>query len=316
MKRILSATFLALLALLTSNASALAETRPIEVVATFSVLGDMVRQVGGNLVHVTTLVGADSDAHTYKPTPRDSRTLASAELIVKNGLGMEGWIARLVSASGFKGKIAVASEGVVPLEMADGGEDAGHLHSHHEKDRAGHIADPHAWQNVANARIYAENIAKALSDMRPGEKQAIAARAKAYDAELEALDAWIISELGDIPPRQRKIITSHDVFGYFGAAYGVVFLAPQGISTEIEPTATEVAKLIGQMKSEKVRRVFFEAMASPRLIKQLAKDSGASVGRPIYSDALSKMDGPASTYVAMIRHNVSLFKEAMALNGK
>lgn len=311
MKRLPAVIFSTLLAFLSSTANA--EPRPVEVVATFSILGDFVRQVGGSLAHVTTLVGPDGDAHTYNPSPRDSRSLAEADLVIENGLGMEGWVDRLVSASGFKGAVVIASEGIKPRQMdaeEEGGADG------HERSHGGKMTDPHAWQDISNARIYVRNIATTLAKARPSEAPAIMQRAKTYDAKLEKLDAWVKSEISAIPPAQRKIITSHDAFGYFGAAYGVTFLAPQGLSTEIEPTATEVAKLIEQMKAEKVTRVFFEAMASPKLVRQLAKDAGASVGNPVYSDALSKSDGPAPTYAEMFRYNVTQFKEAMAMNGR
>lgn len=291
-------------------AQVFAESKPVEVVATFSILGDLAKQVGGDLVRVTTLVGPDEDAHAYTPTPRDSKALAEAELVVENGLGMEGWVNRLVSGSGFKGHFVVASEGVTPRQMdAEEEEDHGHAAS-------GNVTDPHAWQDIANVRIYVKNIAAGLAKARPEEASAFRAKAADYDAKLVELDAWVRAELGSIPAGQRKVITSHDAFGYFSAAYGVTFLAPQGVSTEVTPTATQVAKLVEQMKTEKVRRVFFENMASPKLVKQLAKDGGADVGKPVYSDALSKASGPAATYAAMFRHNVAQFKEAMALNGK
>jgi len=278
-----------------------AGSAPLQVVATFSVLGDLAKQVGGDLVDVKTLVGPDSDAHIYKPTPHDSKALAQAGLVIKNGLGMEGWVDRLVTASGYKGRVVVASEGVSPRQMQEEG---------------GMAVDPHAWQDVANTRLYVKNIARALGAALPDKAEAVRARAEAYDDALAKLDIWVKAEMGSVPAAQRKIITSHDAFGYFGAAYGVTFVAPQGVSTEIEPTATQVAKLIDQMKAEKVKRVFFESMASQKLVKQLAQDAGASVGKPVYSDALSKAGGPAATYVAMIRHNVEQFKEAMLIHGK
>lgn len=295
-------TFVALfLALSLAPLPALGAEKPISVVATFSILGDLTKQVGGDFVEVKTLVGPDGDAHTYNPTPKDSKALAKADLVIENGLHMEGWLQRLVSASGFKGTEVIASEGIVPRQMEEEGS---------------RVTDPHAWQNVANARIYAQNIAKALEKALPKEAPEIQKRAKAYDEELATLDTWVKSELSAYPETQRKIITSHDAFGYFGAAYHVTFLAPAGLSTEVEPTAAQVAKLIGQMKAEKVSYVFFENMTSPKLVQQLAKDAHATVGSPIYSDALSKEGGPAPTYTSMIRYNMSQFKMAMAQNGK
>jgi zinc/manganese transport system substrate-binding protein len=289
---------------------AFAESAPLKVVATFSILGDLTKQIGGDLVEVKTLVGPDGDAHTYKPTPNDSKALAQAGLVIENGFGVEGWVDRLVAASGYNGRIVIASEGVAPRQM-DAEEEEASAHA-----EGGEITDPHAWQNVSNTRIYAKNIAKALGAAMPEKAEVIKARAEAYDADLQKLDAWVKTQLESIPSSQRKIITGHDALGYFGAAYGVTFLSPQGISTEVEPTATQIAKLIDQMKTEKVRRVFFENLANPKLATQLAKEAGASVGKPIYSDALSAVKGPAATYTDMIRYNVEQFKEAMLLNGK
>jgi zinc/manganese transport system substrate-binding protein len=309
MKKILAALLLSL-ALALVPLPAFAESAPLKVVATFSILGDLTKQVGGDLVEVKTLVSPDGDAHTYKPTPNDSKSLAQAGLVIENGLGLEGWVDRLISASGYKGKVVIASEGVTPRQMDAEEEDASAPAS------GGKVTDPHAWQNVSNTRIYIKNIAEALSAALPEKAETLKARAKAYDADLEKMDAWVKAQLESVPQSQRKIITSHDAFGYFGAAYGVTFMAPQGISTEVEPTATQVAKLVDQMKAEKVRRVFFETMASPKLVTQLAKDAGASVGKPVYSDALSHVHGPAATYTNMIHYNVEQFKEAMLLNGK
>lgn len=303
-------TFLSAAPLLAS-----AQDRPVEVVATFSILGDLAKQVGGDRVSVRTLVGPEEDAHVYKPTPDDSVALSKADLVIENGLGFEGWLQRLLGASGFKGRRVVASQGIASRasdeEMEAHDADHGHGHAHEQAAR-----DPHAWQDVAVTRIYVRNIADALAEIRPDSAAFFRARAKAYDAELEKLDAWVKKEIGTIIAAQRKIITSHDAFGYFGAAYGVTFLAPQGISTEVTPAATQVARLLEQMKAEKIKTVFFENRASPKLVRQLAKDGGAALGAPVYADALSKTDGPAASYIAMIRHNVGVFKDAMNQNGK
>jgi len=291
--------------------------KPIEVVATFSILGDLVRQVGGGDVRVTTLVGPDADAHVYKTKPADVRALTGASLFVINGLNMEGWALRLVDAAAFKGVIVVASDGL-RYRQTEKDSATGHQHADHggdERQENGNNIDPHAWQSVDHVRVYVRNIAQALIKAAPARADALRARAKAYDEELVKLDAWIKAEMDLIPLSRRKIVTSHDAFGYFGDAYGVSFISPQGISTEIEPTAMQAAALIKQMRDEKVRHVFFENMNSPKLIRQLAQDVGARVGRPVYSDALSDKQGPAATYIAMMRHNVSLFKEAMMANG-
>jgi len=313
MKKIIA---IGLFALSLFSSSAFAETKPLKVVATFSILGDLTKQVGGDLVDVRTLVGPDGDAHTYSPTPNDSVDLAQAGLVIENGLGIEGWFDRLVAASGYKGQVVVASRGVSLRPMDEENEeyeehDEGY-HHHHDHE----AGDPHAWQDVSNVRIYVKNITEALVAAMPDKAATLKERAKAYDAKLEKLDKWVRSEMAAIPSEQRKIITSHDAFGYFGKAYSVTFLSPQGISTEAEPSAMQFAKLVKQIRSEKVRRVFFENLASPKIATQLASDAGASVGKPVYSDSLSKAKGPASTYIDMMRYNVEQFKEAMLLNGK
>ncbi len=295
MKKLIAFCSFALLALAPLNA----EAKPLSVVATFSILGDFVKQVGGDDIDLKVLVGPDGDAHAYTPTPDDSKALAHADLFIQNGLGFEGWVSRLAYASGYKGPVITVGDSLAsPAKSEDKITD-----------------DPHAWQNVSNARLYVKYIATALGKAMPEKEEAFNARAAAYDAELEKLDAWVKSEIGWVSAPKRKIITSHDAFGYFGAAYGVTFISPQGVSTEIEPTAWRVGKLVEQIKAEKIKRVFIENMANPKLITQLAKDAGASLGKPLYSDALSRDDGPATTYILMIRHNVEQFTQAMTLNG-
>jgi zinc/manganese transport system substrate-binding protein len=276
---------------------------PLKVVATFSVIGDLVTQVGGDAVSVTTLVGPGGDAHVYQPTPTDARAVATAKLVVVNGLQMEGWLDRLIKASGTKAPVAVASAGVKTQTM--------------EEDEGGKsktATDPHAWQNLANGAIYAHNIAVALGKADPANAALYQQRADAYAAEIRQLDAWVRDQIGQVPAAKRKIITSHDAFGYFGKAYGVTFLAPQGISTESEPTAAGLAKLSKQIRTEKIRAVFIENMTDPRVVETLAKESGAVVGGTVYSDSLSEAGGPADTYVKMFRHNVPAFVSAMQQN--
>ncbi|CAO3456204.1 metal ABC transporter substrate-binding protein [Azospirillum brasilense] len=294
------ATALALFAL-----PALAE--PVKVVATFTILGDMVRQIGGDEVAVTTLVGPDGDAHVYEPTPADARALGSANLVVANGLGMEGWIDRLVKASGYKGPVTVTSTGVKPIA----GEEEEHDHDHgHGHDHGAH--DPHAWQSVANAKIYADNILKGLVAAAPDKAAALRANHAAYKAKLDAVDAEIKTALKPIPRKDRKIVTSHDAFGYYAKAYGVTFLAPVGVSTEAEASAGDIAKLIRQIKKEKIKAVFVESIADPRLLEQITRETGARIGGRVYSDALSAADGPAATYIDMMRYNLGQFTKALA----
>ncbi|NYZ15114.1 zinc ABC transporter solute-binding protein [Azospirillum sp. RWY-5-1] len=295
MRRTLVAA-LAAVAVALAALPALAE--PLKVVTSFSILGDMVRQIGGDAVAVTTLVGADGDAHVYEPTPADARAVAAADVVVVNGLGFEGWMGRLVKAAGYKGPVVFATRGIKPIK---GDHDHGHDHGE----------DPHAWQSVGNARIYADNIVAGLVDAAPAMADGLRAGHAAYTSELNALDRDIKAALAPVPKVDRRIVTSHDAFGYYARAYGVTFLAPVGISTEAEPSAGDVARLIRQMKKEKARAVFVESIADPRLLEQIARETGARIGGRVYSDALSGPEGPAPSYVAMMRHNTRLFVEAL-----
>ena len=287
----------------------------LKVVATFTVLGDMVKNVGGEHVTLTTLVGPDGDAHVYEPTPADARALAEADLVLVNGLGFEGWIDRLVKASGYKGPVVVASEGIALLRVE---EDHGHGHGdahgsaeksgkhedHHDHHHEGEF-DPHAWQDLANGRVYVANIARALAAADAAHADDYRGRAEAYDRELMMLDRDIRSRLDGVPAEQRKVITSHDAFQYFGRAYGIAFHAPVGLSTEDEPSAGEVAALIRQMRDEGIRTLFVDNITDARLVQQLAREAEAVVGGTLYSDSLSGAAGPAATYLGMFRHNAS-----------
>ncbi|MBK1839193.1 metal ABC transporter substrate-binding protein [Azospirillum sp. YIM B02556] len=300
MKRLFAVSVTAALALFALPALA----EPVKVVATFTILGDMVRQIGGDEVAVTTLVGPDGDAHVYEPTPADARALGAANLVVVNGLGMEGWIDRLVKASGYKGPVTVTSSGVKPIAGTEEHEEHGH---------DGHGAfDPHAWQSVANAKIYADNILKGLVAAAPDKAATLRANHAAYEAKLDAVEAEIKAALKPIPRKDRKIVTSHDAFGYYGKTYGVTFLAPVGMSTEAEAAAGDIARMIRQIKKEKIKAVFVETIADPRLLEQISRETGARIGGRVYSDALSAADGPAATYIDMMRHNLQQFTRALA----
>lgn len=265
----------------------------LNVVTTFTILGDMVRNVGREDIVLTTLVGPDADAHVYEPTPADARALSRADLVVVNGLGFEGWIDRLVKASGYKGPVAVASEGVAALTVE------------------GNQPDPHAWQDVANGRLEVSNIARALAATDPAHADDYQRRARAYDRELAALDRDIRVRLDAFPADRRKVITSHDAFQYFGRAYGIDFRSPVGLSTASAPSAGELAALIRQMQDDGIHALFVENITDPRLVEQLAREAGAVIGGRLYSDSLSGPDGPASTYVDMFRHNVGEIAKAV-----
>lgn len=271
----------------------------LSVVASFSILGDFLREIGGERVAVSTLVGPDGDAHVYSPTPADAKTVAGAKLVVVNGLKFEGWLTRLIKSSGTKATVATATTGITPLKMAG---DHGHDHGGE---------DPHAWQSVANAKLYAGNVRDALIAADPAGKATYEANATAYLAKLDALEAEIKATVARIPADRRKAITSHDAFGYFVKAYGIEFIAPQGVSTEAEASAKDVARIIRQIKAQKVPAVFLENITNPRLAEQIARESGAKIGGRLYSDALSAENGPAGTYIAMMKHNISQIEKAL-----
>jgi zinc/manganese transport system substrate-binding protein len=283
------------LALLTGPALA----APVPVVASFSILGDMVQQVGGDRVSVTTIVGPNADTHVYEPRPQDAAVLGQAQAFFVNGLGFEGWLDRLVEATSFKGAVVTVSDGVKTQTMEEDGEAA---------------TDPHAWQSLGNGLIYVANIAKGLCTVDAEGCATYTANAEAYSAEVKALDAEVKTSIAAVPEAERKVITTHDAFGYFAAAYGVTFLAPEGISTESEASATDVARLIDQVRHEGVKALFIENMSDPRLVQQIAAETGAKLGGALYADALSEPGEGAGTYLDMFRHNVALL--VAALEGK
>ena len=275
-----------------------AENR-LRAVATFSILGDLLKNACGDRADVTTLVGRDGDVHVYAPTPADAKTLALANLVVVNGLGLEGWLDRLIAVSGSKASVVVASRGIHPRQTTDA---AG-------SNRL--VSDPHAWQSVADAETYVANIRDGLIAADPAGKEFYEASAAAYLAKLAALDSEIRAAMASIPADRRKIITTHSAFGYFGDAYGLQFIAPQGLSTQAEPSARDVAGIIAQIRAQKIPAVFLENVTDPRLLQQIAAETGAKIGGTIYSDSLSPPSGPAATYVDMMRHNARAFQSAL-----
>jgi len=271
----------------------------IEAVATISILGDLVRNIGTDRVNVTTLVGPNGDAHVYSPTPGDVRKLAAADVIFVNGLGLEGWMTRLVKTSGTKALTVTVSDGITPRQTEDA------------RDATRMKIDPHAWQAIANAEIYVENIRDALSEVDPAGKAVYAANAAAYLGKLDALHNEVTAAIAKIPADRRKVIITHNAFGYFSDAYGLTFIAPQGVSTEAEPSAMDVAKIIALIRTQKIPAVFLENISDRRLMDEIARETGAAIGGKIYSDALSEPDGPAATYIDMMRHNVHEFTKAL-----
>lgn len=287
----------------------------VPVVASFTIIGDLVKQVGGDHVEVGLLVGPNTDMHSFQPSPADSTKLAGAKLVVLNGLGLEGWADRLVKASGYRGATLVASDGVKALTAHEHEHEASHgKERDHAKEHDHGARDPHAWQDVGNVKIYVANIRDALVGADPANASAYRANAERYLAELDALDRAVKATIAGIPADKRRLITTHDAFNYFEKAYGVEFLAAQGVSGDAEPSARDIAQLIRQIKKEKVTTVFFENVASDRLLSRIAKETGAKVGGTLYSDALSPGDGPAATYVDMMRYNMRTIADA--LNGR
>lgn len=275
----------------------------LPVVASFSILGDMVREVGGDRIRLNTLVGPGADAHVFQPAPQDVHTVAGAKVLVVNGLGFEGWLARLAKASQFKGTLVTATEGL-PAYTAPRAAADGHRHSH-----AG--PDPHAWQDPAHARRYVANIAAGLVKADPAHAAYYQQRATAYLAKIAALETWADAAMQAIPPARRRVMTSHEAFGYLGRRFGITFLAPQGMNTHAEASAQDVARLIRQIRQEKLGAVFVENISNAKLIEQISREAGVTLGGQLYSDALSRADGPAPTYLDMLKHNISTLVAGM-----
>ncbi|GGY19302.1 metal ABC transporter substrate-binding protein [Paludibacterium paludis] len=285
-------------ALLCAIASSSALAGKLPVVASFSIVADLAREIGGDRVQVESLVGPDQDAHVYQPTPADIRKLSRARVFVVNGLGLEGWLGRLGGASHFKGVVIEAAAGVKPLSAHEDGEARGHDHDH------GHGVDPHAWQDPQRVKRYVDNIERGFVAADPAGKTEFAARASALRQRIDALDAWAAKGFAAVPASRRTVLTSHDAFGYLADRYRVRFVAPQGVSTEAEASAKGVARLVQQIRKEKVRAVFFENMSDARLLKQIAREAGVDVSSKLYSDALSSPGTPADTWEKMFRYNV------------
>ena len=274
--------------------SAFAQTK-LPVVATFSILGDFARVIGGERIALTTLVGPDGDAHVYQPTPADAQKLSGAKLVIVNGLGLEGWMERLTQTSATKAQVIVASKAIAPSQSASG--------------HAG--VDPHAWQNISNAKIYVTNIRDALVIVDPAGKPEYDTNCAAYLAELARVESEIHAAIASIPTARRRAVSTHDAFGYFWSAYGLTMLAPQGVSTDAEPNAQDLAKLIRFIRTEKVPAVFLENVTDARQIKRIAAETGAKIGGTLYSDALSPPGGPAATYLDMMRSNARVLADGL-----
>jgi zinc/manganese transport system substrate-binding protein len=303
-RRFFASACLALGAYLVPGAShlALAQNARLPVVATFSILGDFVHAVGGEKIDLRVLAPAGADAHAFSPSPDDAKAVSAAKFVFENGLGFEGWMSRLVKSTGAKAQRVIVSEGVKALVEDDDHHDS---HGHH------HDVDPHAWQSVANAKIYVANIARALTAADPAGASVYEANAGAYSRELERLDADIRAAIGAIAPERRRIVTTHDAFAYFAAAYGLQVLAPAGVSGEGDISAKDAARVIRQVRAQKIPALFLENVSNSKLIEQIARESGAKIGGTLYADSLSPAGGPAATYILMMRHNISELTKAL-----
>ena len=283
---------LVLSSLLLLMVSPLHAAERLNVVASFSILADFVRNVGGDRINLTTLVGADGDVHVYTPAPSDAKRIADAKLVIVNGLGLEGWLPRLVQSAGSKAMVVTASSGIAPLKL-------------------GSNADPHAWQSVPDAKIYVANIGNALAAAAPDDADGFRSRTRAYLDKLDALDREVRDALAKIPAEKRRVISTHNAFGYFAAEYGIQFIAPLGVSTETEPSARDIAAIITQLRTQKIPAVFLENISDDRLIRRIAAETGAKVGGTLISDGLTGEKGPAPTYIDMVRHNIKALTSAL-----
>jgi zinc/manganese transport system substrate-binding protein len=275
----------------------MASAKTLEVVASFTVLADIVHEIGGANVRVRSLVGPNGDPHEFEPSPDDARALKESDVVFVSGEGLEGWMDRLITASGYSGKPVVASEGIKTREMEEDGKT---------------VTDPHVWNSPVNVLVWVSNIEKALAAADPEDAEHFRANAKDYRRKLVELDNYAHAKLDAVPRGKRKVLTSHDAFGYFGREYKVKFLSPVGLSTETEASAADVARLIDQIKAEGVKVYFFENSNDPKLVNQIASATGAKAGGELYVEALSDKNGPASTYLRMFRYNVDQVATAFA----
>ncbi len=290
--------FVLLLTLLASFTPSYAYAAKLRVVVTFSVLGDIVSRIGGDNIEVTTLVGPNADAHAFEPTPEAVKALENADLVVVNGISFEGWMGRLIVSSGYSGPVVVAAKNVTSLAVND------------KLD-----LDPHAWQSISNVQTYIDNIRDAFIEADRPHSAKYKENAELFARELQGLEYWIKQQINSVPEDKRVVITTHDAFQYFGRYYGVRFLAPAGVTNESSPSAANLAKIEDQMRKEQIRAVFFENVNDDKLMKQLQQDVGAFIGGTLYTDALSGPNGPAPTYIAMMKHNVTQLVAGMQHNG-
>lgn len=306
-----SIRLIALAAIAFGLALAPATAEPLKVVASFSIIGDFASNVGGDRIALTTLVGPDGDAHVYEPKPADAASMATADVVLVNGLHFEGFLARLVASSATKANVVELTKGVAPIRIDPHFAEEDHDGEGHASDDHHGDIDPHAFQSIANARIYVRNIVEAFCAADAADCDFYRNNGAAYVARLDQVEKEVKDAVAAIPSQKRTLITSHDAFGYFEHAYGLTFLAPEGVSTEAEASAADVAKLITQIRGDKASAIFVENVTNQRLIEQIANETGLKIGGTLYSDALSDADGPAATYIDMMRNNIGAIKGAI-----
>ncbi|MBX3486896.1 MAG: zinc ABC transporter substrate-binding protein [Candidatus Paracaedibacteraceae bacterium] len=263
----------------------------LTIVASFSILGDMIKNVGQDLVDVQVIVPENADPHIYQPTPQDAAILAKADLVIINGLDFEGWFKKLIENSGYKGKIIIAGKNISPRTLP--GPDAS-------------VNDPHAWHCIKNGLSYVGVISDSLKEALPQKATEIAQNEASYKKKLQNLDTWVRKQFDPIPQAKRIVVTTHDAFWYYGESYGITFLSPVGISTDAEPSALAVARLINEIRTKNIRAVFIESLSSRKLIEEIAKEAHCDVDGVLYADSLSSprdKNSPAQTYIDMIKHN-------------
>lgn len=318
-RRLLLASFAA--TALTAVPAPSAAKAPLPVVATFSILGDMAGRIGGDRIALTTLVGPEADAHSHEPGPSDLQNVARARVLVSNGLAFEAWLPRLLQSAGFSGMVVEASQGAELRHFAAdaAGPDAHDTHhGHDEADHGDHghaheadTVDPHAWQTLANGAVYARNIADALIAADPAGEAGYRRRLQDYLDEMATLDTTLKKAFAAIPDRRRKVVTSHDAFGYFSAAYGVQFIPVAGLAGHAETSASRMADIVKRVRAQDVAGIFLESGSNARLVEQIARETGTRVGGVLYSDALAAPGSPADTYLGMFRWNAEQLLQVM-----
>lgn len=291
--------------------ASVAAAAPLKVVSSFSVLNDLVQQVGGDKVEAVAIVGPESDAHSFEPRPSDAKTLQNADLLMINGVQFEAWLPKLIQAAGYKGQVIEVSHGVPLRAFSSTHDEHSHGEQVHDHDHDHGDFDPHAWQSLEHAQLYVHNICEALIEQDPTNKTYYQQRAYEYDKAMQLLHKELMQKFEKIPISQRTVVSSHDAFGYLGQAYGIEFLSLLGSSNQAEPSAKELAALIAYMRTHNVQAVFMENISSPKLIEQIARETAATVGKPLYSDALAKNPHPADSYLGMMRWNAEALLEAL-----